>query len=99
MVLLNFFFPFLVLMTRDAKRTRLFLKIAAFMIIVGHYIDFYQMIMPGVVGKHGGYGLVEFGMVTVFASAFIYMISDELTKASLVAKNHPFLPEALHHDI
>jgi hypothetical protein len=99
MVLLNFFFPFLVLMTRDAKRTRLFLKIAAFFIIVGHYIDFYQMIMPGVLGKHGGYGLVEFGMVTVFAAAFIYVISDELTKASLVAKNHPFLPEALHHDI
>jgi hypothetical protein len=37
--------------------------------------------------------------VTVFAAAFIYVISDELTKASLVAKNHPFLTEALHHDI
>jgi hypothetical protein len=55
--------------------------------------------MPGVLGKHGGYGLVEFGMLTVFASAFIYVVSNELTKASLVAKNHPFLPEALHHDI
>jgi hypothetical protein len=99
MVILNFLLPFLVLMTRDAKRTHIFLKIAAFLIIAGHYIDFYQMIMPGVLGKHGGYGLVEFGMVTVFASAFIYVISDELTKASLVAKNHPFLPEALHHDI
>jgi hypothetical protein len=38
-------------------------------------------------------------MLTVFASAFIYVVSNELTKASLVAKNHPFLPEALHHDI
>ncbi|MFL0161204.1 quinol:cytochrome C oxidoreductase [Aquirufa salirivi] len=99
MVFLNFFFPFLVLMTRDAKRTRIFLKIAAFLIIVGHYIDFYQMIMPGVLGGHAGYGLVEFGMVTIFASAFIYIVSDELTKASLIAKNHPFLPEAVHHDI
>jgi hypothetical protein len=98
-ILFNFFFPFLVLMTRDAKRTRIFLKIACFFIISGHYIDFYQMIMPGVLGKHGGYGLVEFGMLTVFASAFIYVVSNELTKASLVAKNHPFLPEALHHDI
>ena len=50
MVILNFLLPFLVLMTRDAKRTRIFLKIAAFLIIAGHYIDFYQMIMPGVVG-------------------------------------------------
>ena len=98
-ILFNFLFPFLVLMTRDAKRTRIFLKIACFFIISGHYIDFYQMIMPGVVGPHGGYGLVEFGMLTAFSCAFIYVISDELTKASLVAKNHPFLPEALHHDI
>jgi len=98
-VFFNFFFPFLVLMTRDAKRTRIFLKIACFFIITGHYIDFYQMIMPGVLGKHGGYGLVEFGMVATFACAFIYVVSNELTKASLVAKNHPFLPESLHHDI
>ena len=98
-VLFNFLFPFLILMTRDAKRTPIFLKIACSFIIVGHYLDFYQMIMPGVVGPHGGYGLVEFGMVTVFASAFIYMVSIQLTKASLVAKNHPFLEEALHHDI
>lgn len=40
MVILNFLLPFLVLMTRDAKRTRIFLKIAAFLIIAGHYIDF-----------------------------------------------------------
>jgi hypothetical protein len=98
-IFFNFLMPFLVLMTRDAKRTRIFLKIACFFIIGGHYIDFYQMIMPGVIGPHAGFGLVEFGMITVFASAFIYIISDELTKASLVAKNHPFLPESLHHDI
>ena len=98
-VMLNFLFPLLILMTRDAKRTPIFLKIACSFIIVGHYLDFYQMIMPGVVGPHGGYGLVEFGMVTVFASAFIYLVSNQLTKASLIAKNHPFLEEALHHDI
>jgi hypothetical protein len=99
MVLFNFLFPFLILMTRDAKRTPIFLKIACTFIIVGHYLDFYQMIMPGVVGPNGGYGLVEFGMVAVFASAFIYLVSNQLTKASLIAKNHPFLEEALHHDI
>ncbi|MFC0185112.1 hypothetical protein SAMN04515674_11237 [Pseudarcicella hirudinis] len=98
-VFFNFFFPFLIMMTRDAKRTPIFLKICCAFIIVGHYLDFYQMIMPGTLGPNGGYGLVEFGMVTIFASAFIYVISGELTKASLVAKNHPFLEEALHHDI
>ncbi len=98
-VFMNFFFPFLIMMTRDAKRTPIFLKICCAFILMGHYLDFYQMIMPGTVGPHGGYGLVEFGMLGMFISAFIYIISDELTKTSLVAKNHPFLEEALHHDI
>lgn len=98
-VFLNFLMPLLVLMTRDAKRTRIFLKITCVLILGGHYIDFYQMIMPGVLGPNGGYGLVEFGMLAMFISAFIYVVSDELTKTSLVAKNHPLLEEALHHDI
>jgi hypothetical protein len=98
-VFMNFFFPFLIMMTRDAKRTPIFLKLCCAFILMGHYLDFYQMIMPGTVGSHGGYGLVEFGMLGMFIAAFIYVVSTELTKASLVAKNHPFLSEALHHDI
>lgn len=98
-IFLNFFFPFLIMMTRDAKRTPIFLKIGCAFVLVGHYFDFYQMIMPGTVGPHGGFGFIEFGTVILFASGFIYAVATELTKASLVAKNHPFLAEALHHDI
>lgn len=96
---LNFAFPFLVLMTRDAKRTNIFLKIAAWGIIVGHYFDFYNNIMPGTVGEHGGFGPIEFGMILIFACGFIWSLSTQLTKANLVPKNHPMLEEALHHDI
>ncbi|OIN58919.1 quinol:cytochrome C oxidoreductase [Arsenicibacter rosenii] len=96
---LNFAFPFLVLMTRDAKRTTIFLKIAAWGIIVGHYFDFYNNIMPGTVGEHGGFGPIEFGMILIFACGFIWSLSTQLTKANLVPKNHPMLEEALHHDI
>jgi hypothetical protein len=98
-VLLNFAFPLLWFMTRDAKRSATFMKVGACGLIMGHYLDFYQMIMPGTVGKHAGFGFVEFGTIIIFASAFIYVVSNELSKVSLVAKNHPFLEEALHHDI
>ncbi len=73
---LNFAFPFLVLMTRDAKRTNIFLKIAAWGIIVGHYFDFYNNIMPGTVGEHGGFGPIEFGMILIFACGFIWSFID-----------------------
>lgn len=96
---LNFVFPFLVLMTRDSKRTPILMKIAAWGIIVGHYFDFYTNIMPGTVGEHGGFGPIEFGMILIFASGFVWSLYSQLTKANLIPKNHPMLEEALHHDI
>jgi hypothetical protein len=98
-VLINFVFPFLVLMTRDAKRHLIFLQIVCCAIIGGHWIDFYLMIMPGTVGENGGFGPVEFGMVAIFAGAFALVVGTFLAKAPLVAKNHPMLEESLHHNI
>lgn len=96
---LCFVFPFLTLMTRDAKRTSVFMKVACWGVVIGHYFDFYQMIMPGAVGAEGGFGLIELGTILLFASLFGFVYYSQLTKASLVAKNHPMLEEALHHDI
>jgi hypothetical protein len=98
-IFLNFVFPFLVLMTRDAKRTYIFLKLAAWGIIIGHYFDFYTNIMPGTVGEHGGFGPIEFGMILIFACGFMWTLSSQLSKANLIPKNHPMLEESLHHDI
>ena len=98
-ILLNFVFPFLVLMTRDSKRTYVILKLAAWGIIVGHYFDFYVNIMPGTVGEHGGFGPIEFGIILIFACGFMWSISAQLEKANLIPKNHPMLEESLHHDI
>lgn len=98
-LIINFFFPFIVLMTRDAKRQLIFLKIVACVIIVGHWLDFYMMIMPGTLGSFAGFGLVEFGTVLTFAGLFVFVVSNALSKAPLIAKNHPMLQESIHHDI
>jgi hypothetical protein len=95
----NFVFPLLFLMTRASKRSYLLLKIAAFGILGGHYLDFYHMVMPGTAKNLGGFGFTEFGAVTFFACLFIFVISKSLESAPLVAKNHPMLEESLHHDI
>ncbi len=98
-ILLNFVIPFLVLMTRDSKRTFLILKIACWSILVGHYFDFYTNVMPGTVGENGGFGAVEFGFILLFACAFNWFVSNQLTKGNLIPRNHPMLEESLHHDI
>lgn len=96
---LCFVFPFLSLMTRDAKRSGVVMKVACWGVVIGHWFDFYQMIMPGAVGEDASFGLIEIGAILLFASAFGFVVNSQLTKASLVAGNHPMLEEAHHHDI
>lgn len=98
-LVLNFFLPFLLLLTRDAKRHSRFIKVVAPIILFGHWLDFYLMVTPGTLKENGGFGLLEVGLLMVFASAFIYTVLHSLAKHPLVAKNHPMMEESLHHHI
>ncbi|WP_194777102.1 quinol:cytochrome C oxidoreductase [Pararhodonellum marinum] len=98
-LVLNFFLPFLVLMTRDAKRHAIFLKVVCSLIILGHWFDFFLMVQPGTLGQNGGFGLIEFGMLLVFGSAVAFVVLSNLSKRNLIAKNHPLLEESYHHHI
>lgn len=98
-IVLNFVLPFLVLMTRDAKRHNIFLKLVCTLIIVGHWVDFFLMVQPGTLGHNGGVGLMELGMLLVYGSAFAFVALSNLSKHNLIAKNHPMLEESYHHHI
>lgn len=99
LALINFVFPFLFLMPRDSKRHPIFLKIVAFAILIGHYLDFYLMVMPGTTKQYGGFGLMEIGAIMVFASLFVLIFARTLAKAPLIARNHPMLEESMQHSI
>jgi hypothetical protein len=96
---LNFVFPFLSLMTRDAKRKTIILKIVCYGVIIGHWIDFWLMITPGTLKEHGGLGFLEIGLGMIYAAAFAFVVANALTKAPLIARNHPMMQESLHHNI
>ncbi len=98
-LILNFFFPFLVLMARESKRNITMIKLACGSILMGHWFDFYQMHMPGVAKGQGGIGIIEWGTTLAFASMFIYFVANQLSKANLIPVNHPFIDESTHHDI
>ncbi|MEO8086142.1 MAG: quinol:cytochrome C oxidoreductase [Bacteroidota bacterium] len=95
----NFIAPFLVLMTRDAKRQRAILVVGGIIILFGHWIDVFLMVMPGTVGTEWHLGFIEFGTMIGFAGAFIWSTLSELTKAAVVPQHHPMLQESLHHHI
>lgn len=96
---LNFVLPFLLLMTRDAKRFNSTLKLVCFIVIIGHWFDFYNMVTPGVMKNEGGVGFLEIGLALIFASAFLFVALSALSKVQLVAKHHPFMEESLNHHI
>jgi hypothetical protein len=96
---LNFFFPFLGLMTRDAKRKAILLKIVCFVVLIGHWFDFYLMITPGTLKENGGFHFLEIGLTMMYLAGFIFVVANALTKAPLIAKNHPMLQESLNHHI
>ncbi|HAC24671.1 MAG TPA: quinol:cytochrome C oxidoreductase [Cytophagales bacterium] len=98
-LLLNFVLPFLLLMTRDAKRQVSMLKVVTPIVILGHWFDFYNMITPGVMKGEGGFGFLELGLLMIFLAAILYIVLNALSKVQLVAKNHPFMPESLNHHI
>ncbi len=98
-LILNFFLPFLLLMTRDAKRHTRILKVVCPIILFGHWIDFYLMVTPGTLKSNGGFGLLEIGMFGVFMALFLFVMLRALAKHPLIAKNHPMMGETLHHHI
>ncbi|MDB5274775.1 MAG: quinol:cytochrome c oxidoreductase quinone-binding subunit 2 [Chitinophagaceae bacterium] len=102
-LVINFGFPFLGLMTRAAKRQGAILKVVCVGVIMGHWLDFYMMITPPILGQSGGLDVkflfVEVGMTMIFASVFLFTILTALSKVGLVAKNHPMLEESEHHSV
>lgn len=99
MLVLNFVFPILVLMSRDSKRNKGFVIFAGIMMIIGHWLDFYIMIMPGSVGGQWTIGLVEIGTFLGFAGLFLFVVFSSLAKAPFAPKNHPMLKESEYFHI
>ena len=100
-IIINFGSPVLLLMSRDAKRLTSRLKFVCIVLLLGHWLDYYMMIMPGTVGAEGrGLSFEEVGTAIGFVGLFVYgMLSALSSFKSLAPKNHPFLQESLHHHI
>jgi hypothetical protein len=98
-LILNFVLPFLLLMTRDAKRQLSTLKLVCPIVLVGHWFDFFNMVTPGSVQHDGQLGLLEIGTAMIFLAAFLWVALNALSKVPLFGKNDPMLEESLHHNI
>ena len=94
MLVMNFVFPILILMNSDFKRKSWFIIIAGLVILSGHYIDVFVMIMPSTVGDQWFIGIPEISALLLFLGVFIYAVFSSFAKAEPLARGNPFLKES-----
>jgi len=95
--IINFCMPILILMARPSKRNYFTVTFMALVIIFGHWLDYFQMIMPGPLGENWHINWYEIGIFMGFAGILIFTVSRTLSKASLIPANNILLKEAVVH--
>ena len=95
-VVMNFVFPLLILINTDFKRLSWVIVMAGIVILLGHYVDFFNMVMPGTVGDKWFIGVPEIASILFFLGLFIFVVFTALTKVPLLAKRNPFIEESKH---
>lgn len=96
MVVMNFVLPILILINTDFKRLTWVVVMAGLIILTGHYIDFFNMIMPATVGDQWFIGVSEISSLLFFFGLFIFVVFTALTKSPLLAKRNPLIEESKH---
>lgn len=102
-LIINFLAPLLILMKRASKRNYGTVTMMAVLIIFGHWLDFYQMVMPGALMDPNTNRtrvpnmIADFGIGLGFVGLIMFVTVRSLAKHPLIAKNHPFLKESIIH--
>jgi hypothetical protein len=96
-LIINFVCPILILMKKSPKRNYTIMTLMCVLLIFGHWIDFYQMVMPGTVKGNPHLSWFEFGIPLGFVGLIMWGVGRYLSKVSLTPKNHPFLKESIIH--
>jgi len=103
MFIINFLAPILILMKRGSKRNYGTITFMALLIIFGHWLDFYQMVFPGAMMDPKTHStevpmiIWDFGVALGFVGLIMFVTGRALSKAPLLAKNHPFIKESVIH--
>ncbi len=99
-LIINFVCPILILMKRSAKRNYTLMTFMCVLILFGHWIDFYQMVMGSVSPDKvtlAESGWFDFGTAALFVGIMIYSVGRALAAKPLVPRYHPFLKESIVH--
>ena len=96
-LIINFLAPFLIFMRRSTKRNYTIVTFMAALLLFGHWLDFYQMVMPSLFPTEVHLGLFDFGVALGFLGLIMFIAGRTLSRHPLIPKYHPFLKESIIH--
>ncbi|AZA61732.1 MULTISPECIES: quinol:cytochrome C oxidoreductase [Chryseobacterium] len=97
MLVVNFLLPLLVLVSSSIKRNYKVVTTMAVVVILGHLLDYFNMVMPGTVGPYWNTPevlLLILGAVLFIAGLFMFTVLSALAKLKLIPTGNPYLHES-----
>lgn len=86
---LAWIFPFILMVSRDVKKTPWALSLVCGIICCGLWLERYIVIMPQLFPTHIPFGIVEVGVTMGFAGIYVLSIANFLGKFPFVPLSHP----------
>ena len=99
LLLFKFIVPFLVLLSRRAKRNSAVLISTAVLILVMQYVDLHWLVYPNLDDKNVLLGIPEVGVFCGFLGAFLFTTFRFLSQNAIVPVKDPRSHESLHHHV
>jgi len=94
MLIFNFLIPLAVMVSSSIKRNYVVVTTMAVVVLFGHWLDYFNMVMPGTVGPFWGIGLLEIGAALFVGGLFIFVVMTALSKLKLIPVGNPYLHES-----
>lgn len=93
----NFVVPFFVLLPRASKRSAEVIKRVAIVLIIGHWLDLFLLVVPGLGGAETVIGPLEVLVALGFTGSFLFVVGRALAAAPLMPVKSSYLAESLHY--
>lgn len=97
MLIFNFLIPLMVMVSSSIKRNYKVVSIMACVVLFGHWLDHFNMVMPGTVGpywKSPEVLLLNVGAVLFVVGLFVFAVMTALSKLKLIPEGNPLLHES-----
>jgi len=95
-MIINWLVPFVLLLSGKIQTNKNALLAICIFLMFGQWVDLYQQVIVGTYGKLD-INYIEVGTFIGYLGIFAFVVGRTLSKAPLVAKNHPYLEESLKH--